>query len=417
MSAGCSYCGAPVRARTEGGMARSVNAWISTRYECGTESHSDGVDRSAECRRREAESKSGLPHLREVSLPDPDVAPSHAVLVADVEMAPAIAPKSLEQQVAEWRESTEAAALAAVAAVEGVTIADHADGPVKGRKAVEAARLALKRVRTPIEARRKELKAPIVALSRLVDDEAKRLTDLVKPREEALENEVMAYDAEQARIKREAEEAERKRVQGRLDSWIAAEGDPAQIPNLADLPEDAFQVILGAAQEAKQERDEIRERKLSEERAERERQEQEVRDRIAAAEKKLEEEREALARERADLEAARKVVKEQQDKLNAEARAEQKRKDDQAKAEADAAAELERIAKADQERRDAEARREAQRPDREKIAAWCEAVSGALLNIPTPAIEDADLNQAAHDCRLDILNRINILATETKENA
>ncbi len=72
MSAGCSYCGAPVKAREQGGMANSVNAWSSTRYECGTDSHSDGVERSAECLRREAEKTA-----------DP------AVLVDDAEPVPA----------------------------------------------------------------------------------------------------------------------------------------------------------------------------------------------------------------------------------------------------------------------------------------------------------------------------------------
>lgn len=83
MSAGCSYCGAPVRARTEGGMARSVNAWSSTRYECGTESHSDGVERSAECRRREE----GAKFL--AAIPTPDAVSVPAVLVADAEPVPA----------------------------------------------------------------------------------------------------------------------------------------------------------------------------------------------------------------------------------------------------------------------------------------------------------------------------------------
>ena len=77
MSAGCSYCGAPVKAQDQGGHGASANAWSRTKYECGTVSHSDGVERSTECALREAEGKV------------PGVAAEAAVVVADVAPAPA----------------------------------------------------------------------------------------------------------------------------------------------------------------------------------------------------------------------------------------------------------------------------------------------------------------------------------------
>jgi DNA repair exonuclease SbcCD ATPase subunit len=370
-----------------------------------------------ECAAKAAESKVEQPAQEEE---DPV---ESSVLVADASLAaPASSKKSLEQQVAEWSKATETAVTAAIEAVAGVTIAGHAEGAPKGRKAVEAARLALKKVRTPIEKRRKELKAPILALGELVDNEARRLTALIQPREEALENEALAYDADQARIKREAEVAEKARIQARVDAWIAAEGATESIPGLAQLDEEIFLDLLSAAQGTKAARDAEREAqrladeaRLAEERAERVRQEQEVRDRIAAEQKKLDEEREALARERSDLEAARKVLKEQQDKLEADARAEQDRKDAQAKAEADAKAEVDRLAKEDQERREAIAKREALRPDREKIAAFANAWIRARPKVPE--INDPELSAYLLNLTDDIENRFTITIHEMQENA
>ena len=63
----------------------------------------------------------------------------------------------------------------------------------------------------------------------------------------------------------------------------------------------------------------------------------------------------------------------------------------------------------------AAALREAQRPDREKIAAWCRVAAGSIST--PPEIADADLRAALEGCHLDILNRISLLATETQENA
>lgn len=85
MSAGCSYCGAPVKARDQGGRTNSVNAWSETRYECGTKSHSDGVERSAECVRREAESKASEAGAPAVLVADaPEAVPAPAGLLGDM---------------------------------------------------------------------------------------------------------------------------------------------------------------------------------------------------------------------------------------------------------------------------------------------------------------------------------------------
>ena len=57
----------------------------------------------------------------------------------------------------------------------------------KGDKEARAARLELVRLRTGLEAKRKELKAPALERSRLIDAEAKRITDAILLLEEPID--------------------------------------------------------------------------------------------------------------------------------------------------------------------------------------------------------------------------------------
>ena len=410
MSGGCSYCGSPVKTREQIGRANSAGGTSETRYECGSVNHSDGFDRSARCREiQKARNDMQADQVAEA------IAPTAPVLVTEEPKAPAAtAPETIESKVEAWR-AKESALRAAVAAVDGVTIATHAEGPVKGRKAVDAARLSLKRLRTGIEAERKALKAPIVALGNLVDSEAKRLTAIVEPREIELEREALEWDAEQARIKREAEEAERKRVDALVAQLVEAEHSPIVREEVAGMSPEFFAGVLELAQGRKAARDAEKSRLAAEEaerlrleREAREAEEARIRAEIAEKDAELEAQRLELAKAKreaeeakAELERIRRAAVEAQEKAEREAREEEERN--------------ELLAKESKEAHDAEVRREAQRPDREKIAAWCESAAEALPIIPD--INDNGLRTAAKDAVYDILNRINLLAVETKENA
>ena len=365
---------------------------------------------------------------------------------------------SIEEQVATWR-GKESTLVAAVAAVEGVTIATHAEGPAKGRKAVDAARLSLKHLRTGIESERKALKVPIVALGQLVDREAKRLTAIVEPRENALAREITEWDAEQARIAKEAEEAERNRVDDLVALLVAAEHSPIVREDVAAMEPEAFAELLSAAQSAKAER-EAEKARLEAEELERQRVEREAREaedarnraeaeaareaaekaeaervKAEAEARALREELEAMRREKAEAERLAEVAR-----VEAEARAQREieeatirereareaaeRKEREAREEADRIerekleaeerAEHERMAEIERQREaEAEAARiEAQRPDREKIAAWCKVVVLPAL----PEIADYDLRGALELCVVDIRNRINQLEREASDN-
>lgn len=76
-----------------------------------------------------------------------------------------------------------------------------------GDKAARAARLDLKTLRTSLEAKRKELKAPAVEFGRKIDDEAKRITGEIVALEDPIDAQIKADEK-----RREDERLERERI-------------------------------------------------------------------------------------------------------------------------------------------------------------------------------------------------------------
>jgi hypothetical protein len=358
---------------------------------------------------------------------------------------------SLETQVAEWS-ATDAAIMEAVAKTDGITVAGYiddkgAENPKKGREAVQKALTSLVTVRTGIEAKRKELKAPILALGTLVDAEAKRLTALAQPRELELQKDRDTYDAEQAKIAAEkkaeddrlaalAAEESRKVLQTKIDRVSALGG----VPNLAQLQlisDEAFDALCSElaevqaakiAREAQEKADreeaeriarEQREAKEAEERrAQAEQREKDAaeakrrrdeEDRAAAERKRLqdiedarlEKERAELRKEREAQEAERKRLAEEADKIRRDREEEESRvRREQERKEAEAEVERERIEAAEREAAEA-ARIETEKPEREQIAAWAKTWADAEPKHPqiqSPAIK-AELERMSEDVR------------------
>lgn len=368
-------------------------------------------------------------------------------------------PTSIETQVAEWS-ATDANLREAVKATEGVTVAGFLDdkgapNPKKGRDLVHAKMMTLTNLRTGIEARRIELKAPILSLGRLVDSEAARLTGIVKGREDELRADRDAFDAEQKkaaeaaaaelRRKEEADRAERARaLQARVDlvaslggapnlGWLSSATDEALAEMVADLEkakaereelarieaEKAAELARIAAEE-KAEADRIEADRLKAEAARLEKEaadrraaeaaEAEERKRLQAIEdaKRAEEERK-LAEERAALEADRKKL--EADKLAAEAAEWARKERDRLAEEARIEAEREAERKA-QEEEDAKRRAEqveAEKPDRVRAAEWARKAINLLDAIPefgTPSIR-ADVVAASEFCADEMRALIN----------
>ena len=177
----------------------------------------------------------------------------------------------------------------------------------------------VKKTRTSVEAKRKDLKSEYLEIGRGIDGEAKRLTDSILEIEEPLSEKIRAIDneiqAEKERKEREAEEKLKARVEELLSIGLEFNGmlyvrgnisvDIVTIKNLNDKDYEVLKskVILEnerldreeAERKAEEERIEA-ERKAEAERVEAERIRQEE------AQKKLDEEREKFEREKAEYE-------------------------------------------------------------------------------------------------------------------
>lgn len=296
-------------------------------------------------------------------------------MITETAVAPAI-----ETKIAEY--SPTAAGLAELAQ----RLKDRAYDltTTKGDKEARADRLECVRLRTSLEAKRKELKAPALERSRLIDEEAKRITSAILALEEPIDEQIKAAEAAKEAERQAKAEAERKRVAGlrdriaRIGSVAAATiGRPSAFvqeridefegteigDDFAEFKAEALAVhaatlttlremhAAALAQEAEAARlaaERLELERLRREQAERERVE---RDRLAAE----------AAAQRAQIEreqAAARAAQEEADRVAKAARAEEDRQAAAARAEADRIAREERAAEA---KRQAEERAELQR--------------------------------------------------------
>lgn len=280
-------------------------------------------------------------------------------------------------QIAEYSQTE--AALAILREKYATTVYDVTT--TKGMQSAREGRAEIRTYRTSLEAKRKELKAPLLERGRLLDSEAKRITAELLRLEEPIDTAIKAEEQRRAAEKAAAEEAERQRlaeIQGHINAIrdaavrfasASSEDIDAYMLEMANLEitiED-YAELTGEALQAKQQtldklaelhtaalaREAEQERiKAEREELERLRAEQAERERIAAA-------------ERAEAEAKTKA---EQDRIAAEQAAQQAELDRQRRElEAQQAA----AAKTEQDKRDAEAataaKAEAEAAERERL--------------------------------------------------
>lgn len=210
-----------------------------------------------------------------------------------------------------------------------------------GDKAAREARQTLVKLRTGLEAKRKELKGPALEYAKRIDTEAKRIETAIRELEEPIDAQIKAEEARKAAEKAEKERIERERVSGirskierikgiafesRNDdseqialtlfdvkslqitedeyAEFTAEAKQAQALSVVEL-EDLLQEVkareVAAAEMAAQRAELERMRKEQEAREAKERAEREEEARKLAAE------REELARQRAEFEAQQRA--------------------------------------------------------------------------------------------------------------
>lgn len=274
----------------------------------------------------------------------------------------------------------------------------------EGDRQARETRRALVGLRTELEAKRKELKAPLLERGRLVDDEAKRITGEIVKLEQPIDDLIRAEEArveaaraERARIKAEREEAvnaQIDRIRNLPLTYVAATAEViqntiaeiegmkvAEVFDAADVPraEEARAAALAGLQRALAGRlaADAEAARLAEERAELERLRAEQAEAQRIADEKAAAERAEAARiAEAERAEANRLAAEQREQEAAAARAEQER------IAAEQRAETERLAaeRAELERQQAEQREREAREQAEREQA---AIDGATLREAT----------------------------------
>lgn len=254
----------------------------------------------------------------------------------------------------------------------GLTIANTAD-----YERVRVGIGEIRDIRVQVEKTRVELKADALAYGRKVDAEAKRITALLLEIEEPLKLEKQKVDDEKARVKREKEEAERRRIEEELR--IKREAEEAEVARLKAEQDERDRIErerIAAEQKAEADRLAKERAALEAERAAAEEDRRKAqaiideqnrleRERIEADQAKLREERERLQREQFEREAKDRAEREAREKLEREAA--EKKAREQAEAE-----ERERLA--------------ALAPDREKLTAFAETIA----TIAPPVVKSSE---------------------------
>lgn len=268
---------------------------------------------------------------------------------------------------------------------------------VAGNEAARKARKELVSLRTTLEERRKELKAPLLDKAKLIDTEAKRITGELLAIETPIDEQIKADEARRESERKAKAEAERQRVAairaqidgiaakaagavrvrkssaaaGVLAELLAVEVDDVALAEYADearkVLADAIEAVRAHVAGLKEQEAEAA--RIAAERAELERQKAEAAERERAERERLAAERaeqDRIAREtRAAEEARLRAIREQQE---AEARAERERLE-AAQAEVERQRqEQERAAREQQERLEAEARAERERIEAARAA-------------------------------------------------
>lgn len=302
-----------------------------------------------------------------------------------------------------------------------------------GDKEARQSRMALVRLRVDLEERRKEIKAPVLARGKLIDDEAKRITGEILKLEMPIDDAIRAQERKREEARAEAERKEAERVKanderlGRIATMPATmfEATPEEIhaaiesldahPETMDFDEDyheraeaardatikALQRMHATAVERIAEAE-----RLTVERAELEAQRLQAEQERAAADAAAESERKRLADlEAAEREERRRAEEEasaarqaELDRIAAEQAEQQRALDEQAEQQRQAQAAAEEA----ERKRVAEAERiERERREREEEERR-EAEAASLAKAETLAIERATLHKAAAEA-VDLL--------------
>lgn len=241
-------------------------------------------------------------------------------------------------------------------------------------------RLNLKKIRTSVENRRKELKEDSLRRAKAIDGFANILKMLIEPVEDHLEKQEK-FVALQVKAKKEQLEAERK------EKLLAYEMDIA-FYDLKEMPQATFEQLLDTAEKNYQLKKEA-ERRIEEERVAKEKAEAEERIKVKA-------EAERLAQEARKMEEEQAKLREEREKLEREKR-------EKEEAEAKEKARIEAEKKAEEKRLKDEEKKKAKMSDEDKV----KSIIDTLKAIRFPEVKSDEAKALVADLEIDVTKMIN----------
>lgn len=292
-------------------------------------------------------------------------------------------------------------------------------------------RLTLKKARTTVENKRKELKTDIVKQGRAIDSVARYVKEEIEPAEKYLE------EQEKFAELRAAERAATLKAE-RIEKLVLYTDD-VSLYNLDDMSDIRFDALLDTLK--KQHEQEVAEAKrIEDERIAKVKAEQEEQERIRKENEKLK--AEAEAKEKAEQEERKKRQAEEDARLAAEQKEREEREAEQAKKDAEAQAERNRIqkeadekvklerarveklqeAQREREQADAQAKataEEAERaallaPDKEKLISFAQGLDRVRTE-KMPAVKTKQAQDILNEVELKMSQLFNLIMDKAKE--
>lgn len=263
------------------------------------------------------------------------------------------------------------------------------------------ARLALRRIRLDVADTHKELKEESLRRGQLLDKIKRRLTELITPIEEQLENQEKFVERQEAKKKEEL-------YQSRLKIALEVMGDHARTIALGDLDEMVFENMIEGykLQAEKRKKEEEIKRKADEE----------ERLRLKAENERLAKER---AEKEAELAAERDKNRKEQEAIRKKAEVERMANEKKLEAERQARLKLEREeaerkAKEEEEkkRKAAEERKLKRGPDKSRLEAFIEELTEFKKRVPKMKDDEA---QVIASNISDLLNKVDVYVKKQVE--
>mgnify|MGYP001575951277 CR=1 FL=1 len=284
----------------------------------------------------------------------------------------------------------------------------------EGFKKVHYARMVIKGKRIEVEKKRKELKESSLRFGQAVDGEAKRIIALLSPIETHLEHEESIVEKEKERLRVEAEEMARRKLQDRIERLRKCNYTRYLLDVIKNMSDVEFEVEETKAKleyeiyEAEKERTIKATKELEvkkEQQAEIARQQTEAQNKIISERKKIEDEKRLIAET--------KMKEEQEKKLLVDL--EKARKEAAEKARIDTENRIKRVAEAKLEaERQAEIeakRKEALKPDKEKLLSF----AATLTALKMPELLNQQATNIANRAIKGLMNIVEFIQSESNK--